>query len=153
MKLKEFFSYKINFFVSTLIIILLASLLLYGLFSLEGEIRDTSVYASTMRLMTDLKHAQIISIVKGDSLIFATYEEGKRFKITYENSKIIFIDEEPLFGGITILLKGKGSKTLSSLKIVSGGGFEPEGKIVLKKGRFAYSLNCLSDGKILLREE
>lgn len=146
-ELKTFLTYKIKASFLIVLTLILFFLTLTGILFLEREVQKSFLYASAVRLSTELKYLQIISIVEGSSFIFSTFEEGKKYQIFNETKNTLHLEDAPLYSRIKIL------PDKETIKIITGGFFENDSTITLTKRGIKCLIKITRNGKIIFKED
>jgi len=143
---KSFLYYKIKPLLLIFLIVVLLSLTISSILFLEGKVQKTFLYASAMRMATEIKYIQIQAIVRGRDYLITAEDNNTRYKIIDLTTDELIYEESPIFENINIYFDEK-------VTVLSGGNFKNESKITLSRRNNYAFIYLFKDGRVVVKEE
>lgn len=143
---KSFLTYKIRASFLIVLILVLLPLTITGILSLERKVQKTYLYASAMRMATEIKYIQIQAIIRGKDYLILVSENNTRFKVIDLTTDEVIYEESPFFENINIYFEKK-------IMVSSSGNFKNESKITLSRRNNYAFIHLFIDGSVVVKEE
>ncbi len=145
-ELKSLITYKIKTSFLIVLIIIISSLTITGILFLENKVQKTFLYASAMRISTEIKYIQIQAIVRGKDYLITAADNHTKFKVMDLSTDKLIYEETPIFENTNLYFD-------DNITVLSGGNFKNESKITLSRRNNYAFIYLYKDGRVVVKEE
>lgn len=136
--------------IKTSLLIVLTFIFLFltltGILFLESKVQKTFLYASAMRVATEIKYLQIQAIVKGKDYLIRESDHNLKFQVIDLTTNTVIQEESAYFKNIKIYFA-------ENVILLSGGNFKNDGKITLSRRNNQSFIYLFKDGRVVVKEE